>query len=137
MHFRCLSGRTCHRNGRVVRTWEPWEGEGSERDVSTNHEELESDTSYPKHVHGASTTNTYKQRPLTCSRKLFAVLRLAGMHPSFRVAHRPLISFIGKRQWPPGLCRFFFSQSSRSAYSRATAPAATSRRSSTSQGNVL
>jgi small subunit ribosomal protein YMR-31 len=24
------------------------------------------------------------------------------MHPSFRVAHRPLISFIGKRQWPPG-----------------------------------
>ncbi|KAH9041846.1 hypothetical protein EDB84DRAFT_1267091 [Lactarius hengduanensis] len=24
------------------------------------------------------------------------------MHPSFRVAHKPLISFIGKRQWPPG-----------------------------------
>ncbi|KAI9459042.1 hypothetical protein F5148DRAFT_312440 [Russula earlei] len=22
------------------------------------------------------------------------------MHPSFRIAHRPLISFIGKRQWP-------------------------------------
>ena len=24
------------------------------------------------------------------------------MHPSFRVAHKPLISFIGKRQWPRG-----------------------------------
>ncbi|KAI9466563.1 hypothetical protein BJY52DRAFT_1111364 [Lactarius psammicola] len=24
------------------------------------------------------------------------------MRPSFRVAHKPLISFIGKRQWPPG-----------------------------------
>ncbi|KAF8495229.1 hypothetical protein F5888DRAFT_590983 [Russula emetica] len=24
------------------------------------------------------------------------------MHPSFRASHRPLISFIGKRQWPPG-----------------------------------
>lgn len=24
------------------------------------------------------------------------------MHPSFRVAHKPLISFIGKRKWPPG-----------------------------------
>jgi len=24
------------------------------------------------------------------------------MHPSFRVAHKPLISFIGKRLWPPG-----------------------------------
>ncbi|KAH9995165.1 hypothetical protein BJV74DRAFT_769949 [Russula compacta] len=24
------------------------------------------------------------------------------MRPSLRTAHRPLISFIGKRQWPPG-----------------------------------
>ncbi|KAN0140175.1 hypothetical protein V8E53_002071 [Lactarius tabidus] len=24
------------------------------------------------------------------------------MHPSFRVAHKPLISFIGKRKWPTG-----------------------------------
>ena len=24
------------------------------------------------------------------------------MHPSFRVSRKPLISFIGKRQWPPG-----------------------------------
>ncbi|KAF8264292.1 hypothetical protein EI94DRAFT_1593712 [Lactarius quietus] len=24
------------------------------------------------------------------------------MHPSFRVAHKPLISFLGKRKWPPG-----------------------------------
>ncbi|KAI0276160.1 hypothetical protein BGY98DRAFT_919752 [Russula aff. rugulosa BPL654] len=24
------------------------------------------------------------------------------MHPSFRAAHKPLISFIGKRQWPSG-----------------------------------
>ncbi|KAI0302928.1 hypothetical protein BC826DRAFT_982358 [Russula brevipes] len=24
------------------------------------------------------------------------------MRPSFRVAHRPLISFIGKRKWPQG-----------------------------------
>ncbi|KAH9986811.1 hypothetical protein BJV77DRAFT_50950 [Russula vinacea] len=24
------------------------------------------------------------------------------MHPSFRVAHKPLISFVGKRHWPPG-----------------------------------
>ncbi len=29
-----------------------------------NHEALESDTGYPKHVHKASITNTYKQRPL-------------------------------------------------------------------------
>ena len=36
------------------------------------------------------------------------------MHPSFRVAHKPLISFIGKRQWlpgkfptPPGVCFVF------------------------------
>jgi small subunit ribosomal protein YMR-31 len=25
------------------------------------------------------------------------------MHPSFRVARKPLISFIGKRRWPHGL----------------------------------
>jgi small subunit ribosomal protein YMR-31 len=30
------------------------------------------------------------------------------MHPSFRAAHRPLISFIGKRKWPPGSCRVLF-----------------------------
>ena len=27
------------------------------------------------------------------------------MHSTFRVAHKPLISFIGKRQWPSGECR--------------------------------
>jgi small subunit ribosomal protein YMR-31 len=68
-----------------------------------NHGELESDTSCPKHVHKASSTNIYKQRPL-CPIKF-----TSGMHPSFRAAHRPLISFIGKRQWPPGSCRIFFS----------------------------
>jgi small subunit ribosomal protein YMR-31 len=51
----------------VVRTLEPWEGEVSERerDMYHNHEALESDTGCPKHVHKASITNTYKQRPLS------------------------------------------------------------------------
>jgi small subunit ribosomal protein YMR-31 len=75
-----------------------------ERDTYHNHEELESDTGCPKHVHQASIINIYKQRTLAAPSIKFA----SGMHPSFRAAHRPLISFIGKRQWPPGSCRVIF-----------------------------
>src|SRR6266852_7852103 len=109
VHLRCLSGQTCHRNGTVVRTSEPWEGEGevSERErYKYQPRRVESDTGCSKHVHEASLINTYKQRPLTyCP---INQIHIFGMHPSFRVAHKPLISFIGKRQWSPGSCRVFF-----------------------------
>jgi hypothetical protein len=61
-----------------------------------------------------------------------------SMHPSFRVAHKPLISFVGKRRWPPGLyCTSFAVHVPTQHDLRATPSASTPCRATSTQGNVL
>lgn len=75
------------------------------REICTNHEEL-------RVGHGLLKTRARGEhnKHLQTTPAHFHLLPQIHirMHPSFRVAHRPLISFIGKRQWPPGLCHVFF-----------------------------